>query len=478
MSIRSKLFIFIPLLVLLMSFVSYFLFESGKNVQESYYLMMDRILLYKQVSKESKEVMRYLNRYVIQIDEESYPDLRKHLGALEGLRDHLVNMEKNEVNALPIQNYQNMIDTFQEQSRGMIGGKEESSNAKAGAYLQAEQISRYIGEDGQALVDLEMEHYRPIYENIMLTTAKMNKLGLYLVFTVALLSIVFSLWLSSSISGPIRRLVLTAKLISKGKLDTKAPELSTGDEIGILCQTFNRMLDNIQELMDKNMKGLMKDRLVKELELKALQSQINPHFLFNTLNAIAKLAYIEGAEKTSDLTVSVSRLLRYNLQKLDHPVTLRDEVQHALEYLAIQKARFRDRIQFVTEIDERAMEQIIPCLTLQPILENALVHGIEDMEEGALLKLGIACREDRVLIEIADNGAGMSEDIRTMLLQSIVKDVPRPHRGKEQSTGLGTVNVFKRLQLFYDGMQSIEIISAEGEGTTIRFYLPLSTGAA
>jgi sensor histidine kinase YesM len=475
MSIHKKMFIFIPLLVLLMSFLSYFLFQSSKSVQESYSLIMDRILLYKQVSRESREVMRYLNRYVIQLDADSYPELKRHTDDLKNLRNQIGSLEKNEWNALAVQNYLNMMDTFLEQTWDLLTSMEQDSKTKAVAYLQAEQTSRYIGEDGQSLVDLELEHYRPIYENIILTTKEINKLGIYLVFTVALFSIVIALWLSSSISGPIRRLVLTAKQISKGKLDTKAPELNTGDEIGILCQTFNHMLDNIQDLMDKNVKSMEKDRLVKELELKTLQSQINPHFLFNTLNAIAKLAYIEGAEKTSDLTVSVSRLLRYNLQKLDHPVTLREEVENALEYLVIQKARFRDRIRYITEIDESVIDQTVPCLTLQPILENALVHGIESMEEGAILRLSIQRKKDGIEIEISDNGAGMEEDTRSQLLNSVADGTERSPGGKSGSTGLGTANVFKRLHLFFDGEAGIDIISGIGQGTTVRFSLPIRT---
>ncbi|MFC5449873.1 sensor histidine kinase [Paenibacillus aestuarii] len=474
MSIHRKLFFFIPLLVLLMSFVSYFLFESSKSAQEGYSLLMDRIMLYKQVSRESNEVMRFLYRFDIQMDADSYPDLTTHVHELKALREQLAAMDRSDLNALQIENYTSMLDTFLEQTSAMIGGSQtQDSNKKAGDYIQAEKVSRFIGEGGQALVDLELEHYRPIYENIMRTTSEMNKLGVYLVFTVALLSIIFSLWLSTSISIPLRKLVLTAKQISKGKLDMKAPEIHTGDEIEILGKSFNHMLDNIQDLMGKHMQSLENDRLVKELELKTLQSQINPHFLFNTLNAIAKLAYIEGAHRTSELTVSVSRLLRYNLQKLDHPVTLRDEVGHAMEYITIQKARFRDRIHFETDIDDAALDQMIPCLTLQPILENAIVHGIEEVEEGAVLELRIIKDEEQVIIEIMDNGIGMDEEVRTLLIQSVSEETKWPLHVKKQSTGLGTTNVFKRLQLFFDGKQTIEIVSGKGEGTLVRFRLPL-----
>lgn len=475
MSIHKKMFIFIPLLALLMSFVSYFIFNSSRNVQETYSVMMDRLLLYKQVSRESKEVMRYLNRYVIQLDAESYPELERHVKGLRELRRNIGEMEKNVSNTLQVENYVNMMDTFLDQTWELLTSMELDSKTKAVAYLQAEQTSRYIAEDGQALVDLELEHYRPLYEDIMGSNKRINRIGVYLVFTVAVLSVVISLWLSSSISGPIRRLVLTAKQISKGKWDTKAPDMHTGDEIGILCQTFNQMLDNIRDLMEKNVKSMEKDRLVKELELKTLQSQINPHFLFNTLNAVAKLAYLEGAEKTSDLTVSVSRLLRYNLQKLNHPVTLREEVEHAGEYMAIQKARFRERIRFETEIDEGALDQAVPCLTLQPILENALIHGVENMEEGALLMLRIASSGSRVLIEIKDNGAGMDAKTRTKLLHSWTEEVSAPFHSKAGSTGLGTANVFKRLHLFFDGGEQIDIESSLGGGTTVRFQLPVRT---
>lgn len=479
MSIRRKLFLFIPLLVLVMSSVSFFLFESGQNVQESYHLMMKRILLYKEVSYEVGENMRSMNRFIMQMDAESLPEVERHLNAVKILRADLDGLRTIGGSDLALANYRNIVDTFLEQAEGMlerIGDRD--SNTLAGQYIEAEQTQRFIREEAQNLVDLELEQYKPIYADMMYATDKLNKLGILLVITAAAFSILLAIWLSRSITGPIRRLVATAKQISKGRMDTKAPESDSNDEISILCRAFNGMIDNIQRLMAENINSLEKDRLVKELELKTLQSQINPHFLFNTLNSISKLAYIEGAAKTSDLAVSVSRLLRYNLQKLDQAVPLREEVGHVGEYMNIQKARFRDRIAFVTDIDERALDGMIPCLTLQPILENAFVHGIEQMEEGAVLKLTIARSEEgTVNIEIRDNGVGMSRETVEVLLQSIREEAPPRFGGKGQSTGLGTHNVFKRLHLFFDGEQKIDIDSKEGAGTAVRFTLPYRTTA-
>lgn len=477
MSIRLKLLLSIPLLVLLMSSVSFVLFQSGKNVQESYHLMMNRIMLYKEVSYEVGETMRSLNRFIMQVDADSFPEVKKHLSAVQELRSKLDAMATIGGSGLPLMNYSHIIDTFLEQAGQMITEIDgQDSNTLAGAYIEAEQTQRFIREEAQALVDLELDQYKPIYAEIMSTTEKLNRLGSLLVITAALLSICMAVWLSGSITGPIRRLVATAKQISKGRMDTKAPESINNDEISILCRAFNGMIDNIQELMKENIKSVEKDRLVKELELKMLQSQINPHFLFNTLNSIAKLAYLEGAERTSDLTVSVSRLLRYNLQKLDQAVPLREEVEHVNEYINIQRARFRDRIAFEMDIDEQALGGMIPCLTLQPIFENAFVHGLEQMEEVAVLSLTIRSREDRIEIQISDNGAGMNKETVDRLMESIREEAPR-FRGNGQSTGLGTHNVFKRLHLFFDGQQLIEINSREGQGTAVLFRVPFRPSA-
>jgi sensor histidine kinase YesM len=477
MSIRHKLLICIPLLVLLMSSVSFVLFESGKNVQESYHLMMNRIMLYKEVSYEVGENMRSLNRFIMQVDADSFPEVQKHLSAVQELRAKLDGMATIGGSGLPLMNYSHIIDTFLEQAGQMITEIDgQDSNTLAGAYIEAEQTQRFIREEAQELVDLELDQYKPIYAEIMSTTAKLNRLGSLLVITAALLSICMAIWLSGSITGPIRRLVATAKQISKGRMDTKAPESVNNDEISILCRAFNGMIDNIQELMKENIKNVEKDRLVKELELKMLQSQINPHFLFNTLNSIAKLAYLEGAARTSDLTVSVSRLLRYNLQKLDQAVPLREEVEHVNEYINIQRARFRDRIAFEMDIDEQALGGMIPCLTLQPIFENAFVHGLEQMEEGAVLSLSIRYRNGLVEIEISDNGVGMNRETVARLMGSIEEEAPY-FSGKGQSTGLGTHNVFKRLHLFFDGQQLIEIDSSEGQGTAVLFKVPFRTSA-
>jgi sensor histidine kinase YesM len=473
-NIRKKLFIFIPLLVILLNLISFFIFESGKKVQESYDYMIERIFLYKQISFEAQENLRFLSSYLIHQDEISYQLLIQHKANLQALQKSLIRNQKEGNDALFLQNYKNMIDTFLELEETILEtlSKKQFSDY-AEQYNEIERISAFIREDSQHLVDLELSAYQPVYNNVLANTKMMNRLGGLLFILTTALSIVFAIWLSRSIVIPIQRLVHAARQVSAGDLHIDVPIHHKNDEIGLLGKMFSQMIENLRILISKNMEILEKEKLVRELELKALQSQINPHFLFNTLNIISKLAYIEGAEKTSELTVSTSNLLRYNLRKLDEPVTLWDEVQNAKEYFAIQKARFRERITFELDIDEDCLDQIIPCLTIQPLLENAFVHGIEAMESGAVIKLSVQKIEGFIKIQISDNGAGMDEKVRQAILQS-----PSYSFGKAtgHSTGLGMENVLRRLRLFYGIENIVDIISQPNQGTTIILTLPKREG--
>lgn len=471
MSIRTKLFVFIPLLVVLINSVSFFIFQSGKTVQENYNLMMERILLYKQISQKTQENLRSLSSYLIDQNPASLDDCRRLQEELAEMKQRLSLQQKTNINEMAIGNYGNLLDTFLEQQKAVLAAANAGKlQSYVPPYEETQKAADFIKEEGQSLVDLELSYYQPFYREILVNTQLLNKLGAALFVVNTLLSIVFAIWLSRGITGPISRLVHTAKQISRGNWFVSPPQIRSGGEFRILSETFQQMLHNLKKLVDKEKESLEKDRLVKELELKALQSQINPHFLFNTLNVLSKLALLEGAEKTSDLTVSVSNLLRYNLRKLDRPVTLREEIEHAREYFAIQESRFRDRVRFEMDIDETALDLPIPCLTLQPILENAFVHGIESMERGAVIRLSVRRQADVVVIEISDNGAGMPEHVRRALLRTVPPAAPPASEG--HSTGLGVQNVFKRLELFYGRGDLVEIESAVNKGTTVRMKLP------
>ncbi|KRF10708.1 sensor histidine kinase [Paenibacillus sp. Soil787] len=472
MNIRRMLFIVIPVLFILNNAVAYFIFESGRTVQQSYNVMLDRVLLYKQIAGQTQGNLSALNVYLMDRTENSRKAYISQRDELNHLRESLSAQGTTiPTTDLTLRSYRHMIDTFIGQEAGVMEAlNNQGSLAYAAFYEEAEQTAAFIQTEGHQLIDLELSYYQPFYRQILIQTEVMNHWGVAIFILNTLISVLFAYWISLGITRPIKQLALTAQQISEGNLQAPPPQISERNEFGMLSNAFGRMQENLKDLIMKEKESLEKDKLVKELELEVLQNQINPHFLFNSLNVISKLALLEGAEKTSDLTVSMSNLLRYNLRKLDRPVTLRDEVEHAKEYFTIQQARFRDRIQFATDIDESGLDVYVPMLTLQPLLENVFVHGIEGMEEGAEIKLVIACGPNEVRVAISDNGIGMSEEVRESLLH--FESEPLLGQEKGQSTGLGTRNVFRRLELFYGKKNLVDIHSEPGRGTTVLIRIP------
>jgi sensor histidine kinase YesM len=234
---------------------------------------------------------------------------------------------------------------------------------------------------------------------------------------------------------------------------------------------INNLIQEIQQKAQLENELQQNKLLLQESRLRSLQSQIHPHFLFNTLDTLSKKAYLEGAEETSDLLASVAGLLRYNLKRLDRSVTLYEEVKVLRQYVDIQKARFSDRLKFREEIDESCLGALIPGLTLQPIVENAVIHAVEPMEDGGSVAFRISDGAERVTIEIEDDGPGIpAEKIERMLESGDAG--PEGH-----STGIGFGNVVQRLRLFYGLDDVIAIESEAGRGTKVVLKIP-KTGRA
>ncbi|SKC91808.1 sensor histidine kinase [Maledivibacter halophilus] len=228
------------------------------------------------------------------------------------------------------------------------------------------------------------------------------------------------------------------------------------------------------ELNKKNMELLKETKIRSELEkalknaeLKALQSQLNPHFLFNVLNTIGRLALLEGAVKTEELVYFFSEMLRYTLKKSTKMVTLEDALSYIKKYLSIQKIRFPDRLDYSIDVPEDVLDMKLPFMTLQPFVENAVNHGIEPKKEGGFVNIiGKILRED-LLIKIEDNGIGMNENQVKMILQETEEyDI------RSTSTGIGIKNVNNMLINCFGEEYGVKIISKKNKGTTVKIKIP------
>lgn len=200
------------------------------------------------------------------------------------------------------------------------------------------------------------------------------------------------------------------------------------------------------------------ERALRESDFKLLQSQINPHFLFNTLNVISQMAYMEGAEQAANLVCSLAELMRATLRKANKLVPLHEEMALLNDYLHIQKTRFSDKLSFEVRVEKELEEIKIPILILQPLVENATVHGLESHKNGCLIKVDIKkCGQSRVSLSVADNGPGFRTDQAS------------------GNTGVGLKSIRARLSHFFGDRFSMDIVSNLGEGSAITIIIEEKT---
>ena len=226
------------------------------------------------------------------------------------------------------------------------------------------------------------------------------------------------------------------------------------------------------ELNEKNIKFIEakkeKAELEKEFEacrLKALQSQINPHFLFNVLNSISSLAIIEEAPKTQEVIYDLSNLLRYTLKKVDKILPIEEELDYIESYLSLQKVRFGERLDYKIDINNELKDKKIPFMTIQTFVENAIVHGLELKEDGGRVDIYSEENEDSLILCIKDNGTGITRD----KLNEIREDLKYKYDNNLDKIGINNVN--KRMAHYYGDDYNIEIQSKVREGTLVKIIL-------
>lgn len=451
----------------------------NQKTQEQYNDILQRYLRMNEVTDRSHQTIIALNDYL------QKPSMLKQ-GTLNQSKERVILAKlqtvklRNKDNAFTLANYINMIDSLVEAANLSVmfleEGNEEQSAEK---FEEAARIDKYIAETTITLIDKEVRTYDAFYRGIIEQSTELKRLGFWLLSLITVILLLFTYWFSLSITRPIHKLTIAAKELSRGRFD-KPIEVHSNDEISFLAKTFDRMRVNINNLISEiQQKAQLESELqqnkllLKESQLRSLQSQINPHFLFNTLDTLSKKAYLDGSEETSDLIANVAGLLRYNLRRLDRAVTLADELSITLKYIEIQSARFTDRLRFVQEVDESCMLLQLPCLTLQPIIENAVIHAVEPLEDGGTISLRIYAEGERVMIEIRDDGVGMTEEkINHILTEGGNGDAPG------HSTGIGFSNVVKRLRLFVGDDDVIDIESAPDCGTKVTIKIPILRSVA
>ena len=287
-------------------------------------------------------------------------------------------------------------------------------------------------------------------------------LAVIIAFTILISGKCFSI-----ITVNFKRLVEGMESVKRGDLQAHV-QADTQDEISILIQEFNEMVGRVNELVQA---VEAKQILLKEAETKALQQQINPHFMNNIMETIMGLASEGMDDEVIQVSECMSDMLRYNT-RFENITTLRDELEQVRNYVSVLKIRFEGRFEAYYDVSEECMDCSMVKFTLQPLVENAISHGLSETEKGGMIRIRVKKEGERISILIFDNGIGMSEEMRAELEQRLLVTAERPLEYINQYKSLGILNVHLRLRMYYGEAYSIELFSKEGKGTCFSIKIP------
>lgn len=266
---------------------------------------------------------------------------------------------------------------------------------------------------------------------------------------------------SYTITKPILKLVETMKQIKLGNMEIRA-DFTSSDEIGMLSKGFNNLMDKIKSLMEEIYD---QQKLRREYEFKLLQSQMNPHFLYNTIETIISFMRIGMIDKAIAASKYLAGFYRISLSKGNDIITIGEEYQLIENYLAIQKMRYFDYMDYELDFEKELFSCSIPKLTLQPLVENAIYHGLKQKEDKGVLKIRGYSNDNAIEIEVFDNGVGMTDaKIRKVLFE-------KQNQGKNEDFGIGSVDA--RIKLLYGDKYGLRIKSEPGKFTVVTVMLPL-----
>ncbi len=429
------------------------------------------------ISSEMNQVHQYIANFV-NYDDPSY--LALYRAELDDLTQRLerfdptareISRRRNDVEFIyAYLEIQNQLAWYREDSELLIQRIMDGNEERFVRFDRLYNLRDLKGRITAALSDLlfrQMTHTQETYDSYR-RSLRYQSIIFFVFIAVAVLWLVrFVARQAREISLPIGHLVEQGRRIAAHNYEISSLPRVGNDELQTLNDTFKDMAAEIArsiEVLSQNnaleRSNLEMEQSLKQAELELLQSQINPHFLFNTLNTISSLAQIEDAQETVRLLASFSTFLRFNLRSMNSIVTVQRELEIVESYLFIQKQRFGDRLRYYIDADDGVLDERIPSLTIQPLVENALIHGIEPKREGGSVVILVTEQSDKsYLLTVCDSGLGMP--------QTTVKNLEERIRSIDNERDhLGIANTVRRIRL-YDPDARLQIDTAPDCGTQV-----------
>ncbi len=323
----------------------------------------------------------------------------------------------------------------------------------------------------QPLGDIPLSLYGFYDSNIISKEFNYMRIKTILIaFGSMLLAFFFILMVAGNITKRAKLVVNLSKNIAKGNFTQISGDKIGSDEIGVLADSINQMSIQLQTLIDEEYNSrIIKVQLERETaqaKLLALQSQVDPHFMFNALESIRLKAVVKNETETAKMIMYLSKMFRHLINWDDDIISLGEDMKFLEEFLFIQKYRFEDEFEYDIAVDENAYSCLLPKLVIQPLVENACVHGVESVSYNRRIKLSVEVYNDQLMISVSDNGIGIDE-IRLTELKNMLQD------GKKLTQSVGLYNVYQRLALYYGKNFVMDIRSMEDCGTNIDIIIPV-----
>lgn len=379
-------------------------------------------------------------------------------------------------------NIRNMSDSYLEVvNRAVIAKRGRDISGYQTKYEQACELFDYLVTCISDLNGTLFRNNSDTYDQLLDSVHFTEMMYIFVLMLTGFLNVCLIIVLIKRMTKPLMELAETAKEVGKGNLEVHLIESNNQTEIGIVIRAFNQMVKSLKEYIERLRQSveaesalrentIRMEAYLKDAQLKYLQAQINPHFLFNTLNAGAQLAMLEDADKTYRYIHKVADFFRYLVKKNDMLSTIQEEIELVDDYMYILNVRYAGEIHYDKQVETELLNISVPSMILQPIVENCIKHGVHDIDWEKRVRLTVVKESDYVVISVVDNGIGMTKEQIESILNN--KELEKPDM--ESARGIGLDNVITRLRTFYNYINVVEITSVgKNMGTEVAIYIPV-----
>lgn len=467
MSLTVKIRLYFIIILLIFCFAFSLMFYKQFEYNKEFNQIVKNATAASSFSIDFKKDLEYKMNQII-FNDKPFDDVMADIDEVESVAEVLINTARSKeckTRAVNIQRYlKNLRAHVLEvkaniDSDGLYDDRIKILENKI--YITTELIHNTIMEYTY-YITIELEDFRTGMHSSMI---KSFELTAVIVGVIAIGALFISLIISESISKPIKQLGMITNQVAKGDLSVRS-DIKNGAEVKVLSDSLNIMIEKLSNLIE-TVKS--EQTSLREAELRLLQEQINPHFLYNTLDTIIWLAETNKSETVIDMVSSLSAYFRSSLSKGKNIVTLHDEILHVRSYLSIQKLRYGDILEYEINIPDELTYCRVPKITLQPLVENALYHGIKNKRGKGRIEINGIFKDGNLILTIEDNGLGMKPERLMQVIDGIYDN------DENNKNFFGLYNVNKRIQLYYGTEFGIRMESTYGEGTRVEVIIPFST---